>query len=375
MRCSEPGSSRCRRERIDRGGRSAGRLGDRGDHRRGRAQADPRRGRSRCHRCARQQGNPGLRRRLVHAARGGFRCHRAAGRFRAQRPVSGDERARREDVRRVILTASEVRSEPRAPRQSDGNGRAGAQASQLVDGRESDDRFGHPDEQGARVDRGPSSVALAPAQIDVLVHPQSIVHSLVEFCDGSLIAQLGSPDMRIPIAYCLAWPERMTSPAPRLDLARAATLTFEADLARFPALALARRALEAGVPRPPSSTPRTRWRSPNSSLAGWFFGDSRSGRGRTRGRGVRNWTEPQSVEEALSAIIQDCWRADSCPKLPQRRRRGRGSDGGSGLGREDGRMNFDFLSGINALGGGVLGYLIPFLFSPSWCSSTSSGIS
>src|SRR5260370_11218403 len=90
--------------------------------------------------------------------------------------------------------------------------------------------------------------ALPSEQIDVLVHPQSIVHSLVEFCDGSLIAQLGSPDMRIPIAYCLAWPERINGPAPRLDLARAATLNFEEpDLARFPALELARRALEAGV--------------------------------------------------------------------------------------------------------------------------------
>src|SRR5262249_58197386 len=89
--------------------------------------------------------------------------------------------------------------------------------------------------------------ALASEQIDVLVHPQSIVHSLVEFCDGSLIAQLGSPDMRIPIAYCLAWPERIAGPAPRLDLARPATLTFEEpDLERFPALGLARRALEAG---------------------------------------------------------------------------------------------------------------------------------
>src|SRR5262245_59905811 len=89
--------------------------------------------------------------------------------------------------------------------------------------------------------------ALAPEQIDVLVHPQSIIHRLVEFCDGSLIAQLGSPDMRIPIAYCLAWPERIAGPAPRLDLARAATLTFEEPgVARVPAVTLARRALEAG---------------------------------------------------------------------------------------------------------------------------------
>ena len=64
-------------------------------------------------------------------------------------------------------------------------------------------------------------------QIDVLVHPQSLVHSLVEFCDGSLIAQIGSPDMRIPIAYCLAWPTRLSEAGPRLDLARAGNLTFE----------------------------------------------------------------------------------------------------------------------------------------------------
>src|SRR5436190_7904170 len=87
---------------------------------------------------------------------------------------------------------------------------------------------------------------LPAAQIDVLIHPQSIVHSLVEFCDSSVIAQLGTPDMRIPIAYCLAWPERLAGPAPRLDLARVATLTFEEpDYERFPALQLARKALEA----------------------------------------------------------------------------------------------------------------------------------
>ncbi len=66
-----------------------------------------------------------------------------------------------------------------------------------------------------------------PDEIDVLVHPQSIVHGLVEFRDGSLIAQLGSPDMRIPIAHCLAWPQRIDGPAARLDLAQLATLTFE----------------------------------------------------------------------------------------------------------------------------------------------------
>jgi 1-deoxy-D-xylulose-5-phosphate reductoisomerase len=88
-------------------------------------------------------------------------------------------------------------------------------------------------------------------ELDVVVHPQSVVHGLVEFRDGSFVAQLGSPDMRIPIAHCLAWPTRMGTPAARLDLARVATLTFEEpDQVRFPALALARSALAAGGAAP-----------------------------------------------------------------------------------------------------------------------------
>lgn len=84
-------------------------------------------------------------------------------------------------------------------------------------------------------------------RIDILVHPQSVVHSLVEYVDGSVLAQLGTPDMRTPIAYALAWPERMETPAERLDLVKAATLTFEApDEIRFPALRLARQSLQRG---------------------------------------------------------------------------------------------------------------------------------
>jgi 1-deoxy-D-xylulose-5-phosphate reductoisomerase len=89
--------------------------------------------------------------------------------------------------------------------------------------------------------------ALELEALDVVVHPQSVVHGLVEYRDGSVVAQLGSPDMRIPIAHTLAWPVRMRTPAARLDLARIASLTFEEpDPVRFPALALARRALAAG---------------------------------------------------------------------------------------------------------------------------------
>jgi 1-deoxy-D-xylulose-5-phosphate reductoisomerase len=84
-------------------------------------------------------------------------------------------------------------------------------------------------------------------RIDVVIHPQSVVHSMVAYVDGSVLAQLGSPDMRTPIAYALGWPARMTAPAQRLDLAALGTLTFERpDPERFPALRLAREALQAG---------------------------------------------------------------------------------------------------------------------------------
>jgi len=89
--------------------------------------------------------------------------------------------------------------------------------------------------------------ALTPDEIDVLVHPQSIVHGMVEFRDYSVMAQLGSPDMRTPIAHCLGWPERIPGRAAPLDLAKVGTLTFEApDYARFPGLKLAYDALRTG---------------------------------------------------------------------------------------------------------------------------------
>ena len=85
---------------------------------------------------------------------------------------------------------------------------------------------------------------VAPEQIEVVIHPQQIIHSMVQFHDASVIAQLGTPDMRVPIAYGLSWPERIESGTPRLDFARIAAMTFEApDLARFPCLGLAWEAL------------------------------------------------------------------------------------------------------------------------------------
>jgi len=93
--------------------------------------------------------------------------------------------------------------------------------------------------------------AMPEERISVLVHPQSVIHSLVRYRDGSMLAQLGQPDMRTPIAYTLAWPERMDVPVERLDLAALARLEFAApDTVRFPALKLAREALRAGGTAP-----------------------------------------------------------------------------------------------------------------------------
>src|SRR5438105_6249350 len=128
---------------------------------------------------------------------------------------------RREDVRRVILTAS--------------GGPFRTWTADAIRTATPEQALRHPNwSMGAKVTIDSATLmnkglevieahhlfALAPEEIDVLLHPQSIVHGLVEFRDGSLIAQLGSPDMRIPIAHCLAWPERLMGPAPRLDLAK-----------------------------------------------------------------------------------------------------------------------------------------------------------
>ena len=88
---------------------------------------------------------------------------------------------------------------------------------------------------------------LAPDQVQVVVHPQSIIHSMVEYIDGSVIAQLGVADMGVPILYALTYPERRPTPAARLDLTRVGQLTFfEPDPDKFPCLRLARAALESG---------------------------------------------------------------------------------------------------------------------------------
>ncbi|WP_374570491.1 1-deoxy-D-xylulose-5-phosphate reductoisomerase [Phenylobacterium sp.] len=89
--------------------------------------------------------------------------------------------------------------------------------------------------------------AMPPERVDVLIHPQSIIHSMVEYADGSTLAQMGAPDMRTPIACAFAWPDRLPWDAPALDLTKSGPLTFETpDLDRFPALALAKHALRTG---------------------------------------------------------------------------------------------------------------------------------
>jgi 1-deoxy-D-xylulose-5-phosphate reductoisomerase len=88
---------------------------------------------------------------------------------------------------------------------------------------------------------------LEASQLDVVVHPESIIHSMVYYCDGSVLAQMATPDMRIPIAHTLGWPMRLKLNTPALDLTKVGTLHFEApDEARFPCLALAKTALNAG---------------------------------------------------------------------------------------------------------------------------------
>jgi 1-deoxy-D-xylulose-5-phosphate reductoisomerase len=258
---------------------------------------------------------------------GGLFMRRAAACGATVLPVDSEHNAlfqamagsRREDVARVILTAS--------------GGPFRTASVEAISGATVEQALKHPNwsmgqkvtidsatlmNKGLEIIEAHYLFSLPSEQIDVLVHPQSIVHSLVEFRDGSVIAQLGSPDMRIPIAYCLAWPERIDGPAPRLDLARAATLTFEGpDLARFPALALARRALEAGGAAP------TVLNAANEVAVAEFLGRRLNLPGISAlveatldGAMSRNWTgEPQNIEEAL--IVDHDARLLAHELLPQ----------------------------------------------------------
>ena len=159
-----------------------------------------------------------------------------------------------------------------------------------------------------------------PARIDIVVHPESIVHSMVEYIDGSVVAQLGVSDMRGPISYALGHPERLPLDLPPLDLARLGRLTFEApDPARFPAYTLAYRALELGGTAPavlsgadeaaveaflarrcrfttsPSSAPRCSRPTPRAArLGGAGAGRHRLGTGRGGAAGARTGPDRES---------------------------------------------------------------------------------
>jgi 1-deoxy-D-xylulose-5-phosphate reductoisomerase len=162
------------------------------------------------------------------------------------------DRARPESVRRIILTASggpfldksleEMRSATAAEAVAHPNWSMGAKIS--VDSATLMNK-------GLELIEAFHLFPLPHEVIEIVVHPQSVIHSLVEYVDGSTLAQLGAPDMRVPIAYTLAWPERMETPCERLDLVRIGSLDFrEPDPERFPALRLARQALAAGGAKP-----------------------------------------------------------------------------------------------------------------------------
>jgi len=209
---------------------------------------------------------------------------------------------RREDVARVILTASggPFRTWPL---------RRMARATPA-------DALGHPTwRMGAKITVDSATLmnkglevieatwlfGLPPSRIDVLIHPQSIVHSMVEYRDGSMIAQMGVPDMRIPIAYALAYPERIPLELPRLSPHRMDGLTFEApDRRRFPALSLAYAAAEAGGTAPAAMS------AANEAAVAAFLG------GRIRftdivrvvGKVMERWRGPReaaSLADVLSA--------------------------------------------------------------------------
>jgi 1-deoxy-D-xylulose-5-phosphate reductoisomerase len=160
--------------------------------------------------------------------------------------------SRRDDVQRIMLTAS--------------GGPFRTASAELIAAATPAQAVAHPNwSMGAKISVDSATMmnkgleliearylfGIGSDRIDILIHPQSVVHSLVEFVDGSVLAQLGSPDMRIPIAYAMAWPERIATPVPKLDLASVGRLDFEPpDMHRFPALRLAREALDAGGAAP-----------------------------------------------------------------------------------------------------------------------------
>jgi len=148
-------------------------------------------------------------------------------------------------------------------------------------------------------------------KIKVLVHPQSIIHSMVEYRDGAVVAQLGMPDMKGPIAYALSYPERLTDVSPALDLARIGTLTFEEpDMDRFPCLAYAFEALRAGGTMPAVV-------SAANEVAVKYFLDEKIGYGAIAG--VINATmeahTPSSIKTIEDALTADRWAREEAERI------------------------------------------------------------
>lgn len=227
---------------------------------------------------------------------------------------------RREDVQRVILTAS--------------GGPFRTWSAEAIAAATPEQALRHPNwSMGAKITIDSATLMnkglelieahhlfqLAPDQLDALVHPQSLVHAMVEFRDGSVVAQLGAADMRTPISYCLSWPVRSERPAARLDFNQLATLTFEPpDLVRFPALALARQALADGGAR------ATVLNAANEVAVAGFLGRRLGFAGITmlveatllaaENRGISK--EPASLEEALAIDhISRSLAADLLPEI------------------------------------------------------------
>ncbi len=258
---------------------------------------------------------------------GALFMRRAAARGATVLPVDSEHNAifqalhagRREDVRRIVLTASggpfrtwsaeQIRAATPAQALKHPNWSMGAKVT--IDSATLMNK-------GLELIEARHLFALRPDEIDVLVHPQSIVHGMVEFRDGSLIAQLGPTDMRVPISHCLGWPERLSAPAPRLEWSRMANLTFEEpDFARFPALKIARQAMTAGGAAP------TVLNAANEIAVGEFLAHRLGFAGIPKlveavldaaaRRGLSQ--EPASVEEALS--IDHISRSLAADLLPQ----------------------------------------------------------
>jgi len=158
------------------------------------------------------------------------------------------DESRRESVRRIILTASggPFRNASLETMRAAGPAEAVAHPTWSMGAKISVDSATMMN-KGLEVIEACHLFGLPHDRVDVLVHPEAVVHGLVEYVDGGLLAQMGTPDMRTPIAHALAWPERLETSVARLDLAALGSLTFEApDEIRFPALRIAREAFEAG---------------------------------------------------------------------------------------------------------------------------------